>query len=77
MQGDSLAGDAEQPVPETAPSRIALVDSVQRFQPSLLIQVFRHRPVAPNEVENKAVDLVKMAIDGRTPGGAVAPLLEP
>ena len=32
------------------------------------------RPVASDEMKDKAVDLVKMAIDGRTPGGAVAPL---
>ena len=76
VQGNSLAGNAEQPVPETAPGCIALVDSVQRFQPSLLVQVFRDRPVAPNKVENKAVDLVKMAIDSGTPGGAVAPASE-
>ena len=73
VQGYSLAGDTEQPIAETAPSGIAAVDSVQCFQPSLLIQVFRDRPVAPNEVKNEAVDLVKMAIDGGTPGGAVAP----
>ena len=72
VQGNSLAGNAEQPVPETALGCITLVDSVQRFQPSLLVQVFRDRSVAPNKVENKAVDLVKMAIDSGTPGGAVA-----
>ena len=72
MQGNSFAGNAEQPVPETAPGCITLVDSVQRFQPGFLVQVFRDRPVAPNEVENETVDLVKMTIDNGTPGGAVA-----
>ena len=71
MQGNSSAGNAEEPIPETAPSRITMVDPVHRFQPNLLIQVFRNPPVAPDEVENKAVGLVQMAIDGGAPGGAI------
>ena len=64
VESDSPAGDAKQPVPEAAPGCIALFDSIQCFQPGLLIQVLRDRPVAPNKVENEAVDLVKMSIDG-------------
>jgi len=57
------SANAEQPVSENYPAR----RRTDRFrpiarEPSLLIQVLRHRPIAPHEVKNEAIQPLQMAI---------------
>jgi hypothetical protein len=69
---DPVPRDPHEPVLEPASVRVKIVESFQRRQPHLLMDVLGNDTITANQVENEAENLVNVAIVNRRPGGPFA-----